>query len=69
MRQILILSDPDRVDRGLVRQLQRLFPECDVRVILKRAAAAAGPAGLRPADPDYRANGSRHTADTDKNRL
>ena len=41
MRQILVLSEADRVNSGLLDQLRQLFPECDIRVVLKSNACAA----------------------------
>ncbi len=33
MKRIVLLTDPDRVDAGLLERLQRVFPECPVEIV------------------------------------
>ena len=33
MKRIVLLTDPDRLDVGLRRRLQRVFPECPVAIV------------------------------------
>jgi len=33
MKRIVLLTDPDRVDAGLLERLQWAFPECQVEIV------------------------------------
>jgi hypothetical protein len=33
MKRIVLLTDPHRLNKTLVRRLQRLFPECDLEIV------------------------------------
>ena len=33
MKHIVLLTDPDRLDVGLLRRLQWVFPECPVAIV------------------------------------
>jgi hypothetical protein len=58
MKRIVLLTDPDRVDAGLLERLQWAFPECRIEIF---PAADAGRYPLAPFSEGGRASGFTHT--------
>ena len=50
MKRIVLLTDPERVDAGLLRRLQWLFPECPVEIVAVGEEARRHPATGVPCD-------------------
>jgi hypothetical protein len=63
MKHIVLLTDPDRVDAGLLERLQWAFPECRIEIVA--VAEGTGPVARRhplaPFPEGGRASGFTHT--------
>jgi len=57
MKRIVLLTDPDRVDAGLLERLQWAFPECRIEIV---AVAEAGRSPAASASEGGRASSFPH---------